>query len=292
MILIAESGSTNIEWRLIYNNGVISNFSGVGINPVHMSIKNIDLVLAATFSEWYKILKSDNILDFKNDKELELYYYGAGVLSEEYSLKLASAFIKYIPNAICHFESDILAAARALCKNEKGIVGILGTGSNSCFYDGQKITDTIASGGYILGDEGSGAYMGKKLISDYIKNLMPSDLRKIFQDRYALQYSSIVKKIYHSDSPSAFLASFSKFIYEFRKIEYMSNLIHDSLSAYFIRNITSLDYKNFDVNLTGSIAWYYKDYIKIIAKESGIKIGRILQLPIDELVEYHIEKLI
>ena len=163
----------------------------------------------------------------------------------------------------------------------------MGTGSNTCFYDGKDVVKNVRAGGFILGDEASGGVLGKKLLSDFIKGLLPEEIEKEFVKRYGLDYPKIVEKVYKQPLPSRFLASFSPFINEFRSHPHINNLLRTSFEEFFTRNIYSYDYKNYDVNLVGSIAYYYEDILKDVAALKGVRIGKILQAPIEGLVEYH-----
>lgn len=278
MILIADSGSTKVDWRAISNDGTVLELTTEGINPVFQT-KEIILSII-----------NDKLVSAFGKDITDIFFYGAGVVSAEMGELLGTYFSEVYPGCKTVADSDILAAAKALCGDNPGIVCIMGTGSNSAFYDGEKIVRNVKAGGFILGDEASGGYLGKRLISDFIKELLPEDLKAEFDKRYNLTYLDIVKEVYKSPVPSRFLASFSPFLSEFREHPYVKALLEDSFDQYLTRNIKHYDYKNNKVNLIGSIAFYYQDILKERAALQGMEIGRIIKSPIIGLVEYYKEK--
>lgn len=279
MKLIADSGSTKVAWRAILNDGSVRAIETEGINPVFME----DAQITNIFTEKL-VPEVGNGVD-------EVFFYGAGVVGGEVSAKLERCFQNVFPGCVCTAVSDVLAAARALCGHKPGIACILGTGSNSCFYDGKDIAQNVKAGGFILGDEASGAYLGKRLISDFIKGLLPEAIEKEFVKRYHLDYMGIVQKVYREPLPSRFLASFSPFINEFRNHPHMANLIKSSFEEFLRRNIVHYDYRSYPVNFVGSIAFYYKDLLEKAVSSAGMRMGKVLKGPIDGLVEYHKEEM-
>lgn len=277
MFLIADSGSTKVDWRAIMDDGSVKSIYTEGINPVFIQKDYI-----------VNILKSKLLPELGSDLK-KVYFYGAGVLSVELSNVLNDAFLEVFPKCNCHAASDLLAAARALCGHSPGIACIMGTGSNSCFYDGKNIIKNIKAGGFILGDEASGGVLGRKLISDYIKGLLPKEIEVEFNKRYQLDYMKVVEMVYKQPLPSRFLASFSPFINEFRNHPHIYTLLRESIDEFFKRNISQYDYKNYPVNFVGSIAYYYRDIFEKIAIENGMRVGKIIKSPVDGLVEYHKE---
>ena len=275
MQLIADSGSTKVSWRAIQDDGSVIAIETVGINPVFMEDAVIEKIL------------NENLVPEIGTKVDRIFFYGAGVVGGEPSAKLVRCFGKVFPGSTCEVVSDVLAAARALCGHKPGIACILGTGSNSCFYDGEGIAQNVRAGGFILGDEASGAYLGKRLVSDFIKGLLPAPIENEFNKRYGLDYPTIVQKVYREPMPSRFLASFSPFIAEFKNHPHMANLLKSSFEEFLRRNIVHYDYKKYPVNFVGSIAFYYKDILEKAVNAAGMRMGVILKGPIDGLVEYH-----
>ncbi|MBR3449897.1 MAG: ATPase [Bacteroidales bacterium] len=275
MQLIADSGSTKVSWRAILDDGSVRAIETVGINPVFMEDAEIESIL------------TEKLVPEIGTKVDAIFFYGAGMVGGEISAKLERCFGKVFPGSTCEAASDVLAAARALCGHKPGIACILGTGSNSCFYDGEGIAENVRAGGFILGDEASGAYLGKRLISDFIKGLLPAPVENAFKKRYGLDYMTIVQKVYREPMPSRFLASFSPFIAEFRNHPHIANLLKSSFEEFLRRNIIHYDYKKYPVNFVGSIAYYYKDILEKAVNASGMRMGTVLQGPIDGLVAYH-----
>ena len=275
MQLIADSGSTKVSWRAILDDGSLKAVETVGINPVFMEDAAIEKIL------------TDQLVPVIGTKVDQIFFYGAGVVGGEPSAKLERCFSKVFPGSTCEAVSDVLAAARALCGHKPGIACILGTGSNSCFYDGEGIAENVQAGGFILGDEASGAYLGKRLLSDFIKGLLPAPIENAFNKRYGLDYMAIVQKVYREPMPSRFLASCSPFIAEFKNHPHMANLLKSSFEEFLRRNIVHYDYKKYPVNFVGSIAFYYKDILEKAVNAAGMRMGTVLQGPIDGLVAYH-----
>jgi N-acetylglucosamine kinase-like BadF-type ATPase len=196
--------------------------------------------------------------------------------------------LKYFPKADIEVGWDLLAAARALCGHEPGIACILGTGSNSCSYDGEKITDNVANLGWILADEGSGTYMGKRLIFDYFRKEMPESLAKQFHARFSWSREEVLEKVYQQEKPGAFLASFAKFIFQHLKEPYCYQLAYQSFTDFFENNVMKYEnYKNLKVHFTGSIGFYFSDVVRQVANDKGITVKNILEGPIAGLTLYH-----
>ncbi len=275
MRLIADSGSTKVDWRAIHSDGSVQEITTAGINPFFQSEEQIIYEL------------EQHLLPDISATVKEIYFYGAGVASPEKVQILQNCFRRVFPKARSNAYSDLLAAARALCGKKAGIACILGTGANSCYYDGENIVDNVPACGYILGDEGSGAVLGRKFISDYLKRQLPVEVSSLFDQKYGLNYNSIIERVYRQPFPNRFLATFSVFLYENRTNPHIDKLLRSSFAEFFQRNILHYDYKKNKVNLVGSVAFHYSDIITEVAAEYGIKIGTILKSPIDGLVEYH-----
>ena len=279
MILIADSGSTKTSWCCLSNKSNARFYSSEGINPYYRSSENI-------VNELKTVLLPK--LPHKVDK---VFFYGAGIVNREKGKVVSDAFAELFPNAKCELASDLLAAARATFRDQKGIACILGTGSNSCFYDGEGIIDQIPPLGFILGDEGSGAYLGKKLAGDYLKKIMPTDLRKKFNEKYPLKYEDFLEGVYRGDTPSRFLAGFVPFLGEHMDNEYCRSLVKNSFKEFLIRNV--MQYPNcklYPVCFVGSLAFYFQTPLKEALSECGLTAGLILKEPLESLVHYHLEK--
>ena len=278
MILVADSGSTKVDWVAIKEDGSTVAVKTAGINPVFITKEKIVNILQVSLSS----IIGSNVS--------EVYFYGAGVVSDTVGSDLESAFNEVFPGVKCFAASDMLAAARALCGDGKGIACIIGTGANSCFFDGEKMAEHVNAGGFILGDEASGGYFGKRLISDFIKGLLPKDIEKAFVEKYDLDYLKIVDKVYKQPAPNRFLASFSYFIEQYRDTEYMQGLLKSGFKDFITRNVYGYNYKEYPLNVVGSIGYIFKRELEEVAAECGVKVGKVLRSPIDGLIEYHKEK--
>jgi glucosamine kinase len=276
MILIADSGGSKTDWRLIYKDGQISQASAPGFNPYYQPVEDLK-----------KSVKEIIVPKIK-DSVSKIFFYGAGVSSQKNQMTIRSAFLEFFPEAQIEIGWDLLAAARALCGHEPGIACIMGTGSNSCLYDGENIVDNVANLGWILADEGSGAYMGKILLVDYLRNKMPSDLATAFRERYPFTREEFLEKIYQQEKPSAFLGTFTKFIFHHLKDPYCYKLVYNSFSEFYENNVMKYkNYQNLKVHFTGSIAFYFSDILRQVANDKGITVKNILEGPIAGLTLYH-----
>lgn len=277
MILIADSGGSKTDWRLIQKDGSIEQAHSPGFNPYYQPIEDL------------KKNVQEALIPKINDAPVEkIFFYGAGVSSIKNQLTIKSAFLEFFPQAQIEIGWDLLAAARALCGHEPGIACIMGTGSNSCLYDGVKITDNVANLGWILADEGSGANIGKKFLVDYLRKKMPAKLAAQFHQRFPLSREEFLEKVYQQEKPSAFLASFSKFIFQHLDEAYCYKLIYDSFTEFYENNVMKYEnYQNLKVHFTGSIAFYFSDILRQVANDKGITVKNILEGPIAGLTLYH-----
>jgi N-acetylglucosamine kinase-like BadF-type ATPase len=279
MLLIADSGSTKTAWRLVDTNKKIHNYLTEGLNPFYKS--HIEII---------EELKTHLLPNFPKDAKVStVFFYGAGCSSKEKCDLVAGALMACFPSANVSVDHDIIGAARATCGNSEGIVCILGTGSNTCLYDGKKIVHAIGGLGYILGDEGSGAHMGKSLLSAYLNEEMPQDIKKDFEATFRLTREEINKRVYEKPLANRFLASFSKFIGDRKEHPYLARTIEMCLDVFIDRYICKYPtYNSKPVHFVGSIAYYYSDFLKRIALKKGISIGKILPYPVEELTLYHL----
>ncbi len=276
MILIADSGATKTDWYFVTHNEIIRTFKTEGINPFLQREDEIDHIL----------LSSD--LPLIAQQTYDVFYYGAGCNYEDKIATVRNSLKKVFSLADITVNHDMLAAARALCQQEAGLACILGTGSNACFYDGENITWNSPSLGYILGDEGSGTYLGKKLLQDFIYGNLPASLKEKFCETFDLTTDAILDNVYKNYLPNRFLASFSAFIYENIKHPYMYGLVYESFYDFLDRHVVKYDgYENYKTNFIGSIAYYYQDILKKVCADLEITSGKIIEAPIQELTKYH-----
>ncbi len=226
-----------------------------------------------------------------NDAVSYVYYYGAGCSSPVKNMIVETAFEKVFVNARINISHDLLGAAHALCADSEGIVAILGTGSNSCYYDGREIKDGIFSLGYFFGDEGSGAYLGKQLLTAYLHKELPADIEERLKQEYPSSLESILDAVYSKPAPSRFLASFSRFINMNREHPYINNLLTEAFKAFYKYQVCCYPkHKEIPVHFVGSVAFHYQDILTQVGLQFGIRTGRFIQAPIDGLVEYHNDK--
>ncbi len=278
MKLLVDSGSTKAAWAFLKEGKVSTQLTTKGINPYQQEATTIQDQVLHTLEEKALLIK-------------EVFFYGSGVTQSSKS-KIESAFDAVCPQLI-HIEaqSDIVAAARALCQHEAGIACILGTGSNSCLYDGKEILANIGGFGFILGDDGSGAVLGKQLLSDFLHHKIPNDLHQKLQKEYDLTVGNILEKVYREDYPNRFLAGFSPFLLKYANNDYVHHLIVTEFRRFFLRKV--LDYPNslaYTVHFTGSIAFHFKDKLLLVAQELGLQIGSVEKAPMDGLIQYHLNK--
>lgn len=281
MIIIADGGSTKTNWCLINEEGKKVLFNTEGYNPYFSDTPYI-----------INSLKKNIPADLPIEHITEVNYYGAGVHNEEKANIIAEAMKAVFKNATINIGHDLLAAARALLGDEKGFAAILGTGTNTCIYDGNDISFHIDSLAYILGDEGSGCYIGKKLLSDYLRGYMPANVREVFWETFKLTEDEILDNIYTKPLPNRFCASFSKFVYDINvNMEYSRNLVKTSFEDFF-KNLVSHypDYQNYSFNCIGSVAYNFRNVLEEVANDYGMKVGKIIRSPIDDLVSYHLNK--
>lgn len=281
MKLIADSGSTKTHWA-ITDKEERKDFYGRGINPVHMTAEEIEAITS-----------NDVATEVRGKMITDVYFYGAGCAGEEKNKRVADALKKVIETKDVRItvESDMTGACRSLMGDEAGICGILGTGSNSCLYDGEKIVENVPALGYILGDEGSGAVIGRRLVGDILKHQATEELEDLFQQKYGLTNDEIITAVYRQPGANRYLAQFTKFITETREEDisnesrdYMTNLLSSEFGRFFRRNIMQYP-QDYAVNLTGSIAYTFRDEITDVANLFGYEIGEISQEPMDGLIE-------
>lgn len=275
MKLIADSGSTRTEWALVEGTQVIQRLFTEGLNPFFQTRREISRSVRLGLPEIF----------FKKKLE-QVYYYGAGCSSYEKKNVLGASLVAQFKTPI-QVESDLVAAARSLFKSEAGIACILGTGSNSCFYNGKIIVKNVKSGGYILGDEGSGAAMGKHFASDALKNLAPQPIIADFYDKFRITPDELMDTVYNAPFPNRFLATIAYFLSDYLDNDYVYSLVTDNLRNFFTRCICQYDYANYPVRFVGSMAYHYADLLKQVAGEYGITLNVIEETSMNGLIEFH-----
>ena len=281
MILIADSGSTKTEWCLVDSNGRTRIFKTEGYNPCYMGAEQLSGILRPNLPN-----------DFNPNCVTRVVFYGAGVYEDKYSV-IEQAIRPVFPHAHIDAAMDLIGSVRALLGHNSGFAAILGTGTNSCLYDGIKISHNIDSLGFLLGDEGSGGYMGKRLIGDYIRGYMPEDLREKFRDTYRITNDELIERIYSHPMPNSYCASFTCFLTgECAGHEYLEqSIIRDSFRDFF-KNIVSHypDYTHYSFNCVGSIGWIFRQALTEVAQEYHMQTGNIIANPMPGLIKYHSKK--
>ena len=276
MKIIAECGATKSDWRLISDGVGIKQVLAEGINVSAMAMDAVRAVVNNAFKQFAGL---ENVT--------AVHLYVAGVVTEEIEAELKATLSAYCPSASLEVETDLVAAARAACGHAPGIAAIIGTGSNSCQWDGEKIVRKVPAGGFILGDEGSAATLGKLFISDFLKGLVPQAVADDFASRCPSDYQSIVASVYRSQSPSAYLGSLAPFIMEHYDQPYIKELVDGNFRSFINRSLKQYDTEGCPVGVVGGFGYALKDIFLSIASEEEIKISRIIKAPIDGLIEYH-----
>lgn len=275
MKLIAESGSTRTEWALVEDNHLVQRVFTEGLNPFFQTRREISRSVRLGLPESFFKKKLDQV-----------YYYGAGCSSYEKKNILGASLVAQFKTPI-QVESDLLAAARGLFKCEAGIACILGTGSNSCFYDGKIIVKNVKAAGYILGDEGSGAVLGKLFLADLLKGLAPKELANEFHEKFRISVNDVMESVYNLPFPNRFLRTIAYFLGDYMDNEYVYNLLTNNLRSFFNRNVCQYDYINYPIRFVGSLAYAYPDILQEVAQEFGVEIDVIEETPMNGLIEFH-----
>ena len=280
MLIISDCGATKADWAVIRDGEDVLKFSTCGFNAAVE--KNADKLASSLKNGLERLSVIPGV-------PLSLYIYCAGVVSETLASEFQATFHAFFPGAQVEIYSDMLGAARAVCGHNAGVVGILGTGSNSCIYDGNAITLQGRGGGYVLGDEASGAWFGKRLLSDYIRRLLPRDLDEALGREYDIDYQKIVQGVYRSGVPSAYLASYFPFVQQHRDSPYIKQLMQEGLALYFDRVLSAYcrELESLPLSFCGSVAYFCRDRIRECASERGWKIAGILRSPIEGLIDFH-----
>ena len=277
MILIADSGSTKTSWCVTHNGSMVLTFETEGFNPYF------------TNSEYIVSALSKTVPGTLDPAEIaQVYFYGSGCFPDK-KIVISAALNRLFPGASIDVELDLLGTARALLGDRPGFASILGTGTNSCLYDGKAITLNIDSLGYILGDEGSGTFIGKRLLADYLRGYMPADVSVAFTKKYGTDKEEVFNRIYSQPLPNRYCASFVPFLKE-PGIDsgYVNEVLNFSFTEFFEKLVKHYPaYEQYSFNCTGSIAYHFKDQLLSVANRYNMKSGVILQQPMEGLIRYH-----
>jgi N-acetylglucosamine kinase-like BadF-type ATPase len=278
MLLIADSGSTKTTWNLIDHAQNVNACTTGGINPFQLGLDEILHLLEVEFA-----LPCTDIS--------KIYFYGAGCAFPDKNRIVEEALSRYFNVCDIQVNSDLLAAARSLCGNRQGIACILGTGSNSCYYNGQDIVQNVSPLGYVLGDEGSGNALGRRLLSDVLKNQLSEEIQRVFFETYPVTTGEILDHVYRKPFPNRYLAQYARFVSANIVYPEMQTLASNCFREFFQRNLMQYDLaKQLPVHFTGGVAFHFVEIIRTIAGEFGLTVGNITQEPMRGLVEYHLER--
>ena len=274
--IIVESGATKSDWRVLGGDGSeIKRFLRAGTNVSSMKLEDIKSTITEAFA-------SEGL-----EKAAGFYLYTAGVVTPE----IADGLVKHLRSLAqideIEINNDLMGAARGACGHEPGIAAILGTGSNTCFYDGSTLSQKVYSGGYVIGDEGSGASLGKLFLADFIKGLVPDEIARDFAKEFDSSYAGIVQGVYRSASPSGYLGSLAPFILRHYSHPYAKALVDKNFQSFIDRSLLRYDTARYPVGIVGGFGWACKDIITPLLDKAGIKVSRFIKAPIEGLCEYH-----
>ena len=278
MVVIVESGASKSDWSVLDGSGtIIRQFTGGGTNVSTMRLEDVKRTLGETIST----RKLENVSGF--------YLYTAGVVTKAISEELSAFISGLFPAADIDIQNDLVGAARGACGHAPGIAAILGTGSNTCFYDGEAIHQKVYSGGYIIGDDGSAATLGKLFLSDFIKGLVPKEISEEFAGEFDASYPAIVEGVYRSPSPSGFLGSLAPFIIDRYSHPYVKDLVDRNFLSFIDRSLLRYDTASYPLGIVGGFGWACKEIFRPLCEKAGIRISRFVKAPIEGLCEYHRE---
>ena len=276
MILIADSGSTKTDWCVAKDGFTVKRFTTQGINPYHQDERRINGIVL------------DELLPQTGEYKIKkIVFYGSGCREETIPAMKTILHSAFNNNIEVEIYSDLLGAARAICGHEEGIACILGTGSNSCLYDGKKIADNIPPLGYILGDEGSGATLGKIFINEILKNNQMSDLKKEFLQVLKMTEGDIIDRVYRQPMANRFLASLAPFIHSHIERHEVNEIVTENFRQFLLKNVKRYHRDDLQVSFIGSIAWHFKSQLLQSALEENVYVGRVEKSPMDGLLRYH-----
>ena len=273
--MIADSGATKTDWCLVRDGEILQRFSGNGISPVYQSEEEIAMEIR------------EQVWPHLKEREIHaIHFYGSGCIPGK-TVLVENALQQSFPIEEIHVYSDLIAAAHSLCSHEAGIACILGTGSNSCQWNGSEITAQISPLGFILGDEGSGAALGRQLVGDALKNQLTPGLKEKLLEEQQLTPSLIIDKVYRQPFPSRFLASLAPFLLNNIGDDSIRKIVNRSFTDFLERNVMQYDYMHHKVHFVGSVAWHFASIVREVAATKGIVIGKIEQSPMPGLIDYY-----
>lgn len=281
MLIIVDSGSTKADWQVINADGSHELHTTMGFNPFFHDEDRIETELKKSF------VKDVNVVEAK-----KVYFYGAGCSDKMRCDIVKRGLERIFTNAeTIEVEHDLLGSARATCGNEAGIACIIGTGSNTCLYDGKDVIDNVSNLGYLLGDEGSGSHLGKLLIRAYFYRELPDDMIEFFHEEFGNNKRVILNKIY-GEAPNVYLASFARFFSKHKSHFYIQKLANEAFAELTRRHILKYNgCNNIPIHFVGSVAYHFQDILKTTLEEHNLTLGVVIQKPIDALVDFHLKNI-
>lgn len=280
MILVADSGSSQSDWMLALPDGKRLAFTTKGLNPFFVNEKDIAKI----------IQNADEILPHA-DQVTEVYFFGSGCTSPDRREMVSNALSQLFTEAFISVEADLLGAAYATCGNRKGYIATLGTGSDVSFFDGRDVLPTRQGIGYVLGDEGSGVWFGKQLITRFLYGSMPADLAIEFDAKYRLNKEIVIKNVYQRATPNAYLASFALFMAAYRDHPFIDELLKKGFTEFIKTNIKPFpDHGDYVCHFVGSVAYFFIEQLREVCEQHGVKVGKVLSRPITELFNYIVQR--
>ena len=279
MIIIVESGATKSDWRKIDGNGaLVSRSLHHGTNVSSMKMETVKSVLA------------EGLKSIEATQEDRFYLYTAGVITEDIRKELKEYILSLIDFKDIDIQNDLVGAARGALGHQSGVAAIMGTGSNTCFYDGKQVSQTVYSGGFILGDDGSGSVLGKMFINDYLKKLIPEDIARDFESKYDGSYMNIVENVYRGSSPAAYLGGFAPFILSHYDNPHIKRLVDTNFQNFIDRSLKTYDTETYPVGIVGGFAYACRDIFVPMCEKAGIRLAGIIKEPIEGLTNYHLSE--
>ena len=281
MLLVADSGSTKCDWLISESGKEDGKFSTIGFNPYFRSAENIKS----------EIRKNEALCDVAPSVD-RLYFYGAGISSAEMQDVVSTALSSIFINAELVVDHDLLGSVYATCGDQPGISCILGTGSNACYYDGVNIHQAVPSLAYILGDEASGSYFGKELITRYLYNELPLEIHESFKAEFSLTKEDIFEAVYQKPNANVYLASFMKFLGKHKDHGWVRGILFDGFNTFINTHISKYEnHREVPVHFVGSLAVHFQDILRMACERHGVTVGKIIKKPVNSLLNYHWSKL-
>jgi N-acetylglucosamine kinase-like BadF-type ATPase len=282
MKFVVESGSTKANWAMVNQGGkIVGSFDTMGFNPFFHSADFIGK----------HIRKNEELTNTAKQID-EVYFYGAGCSSDHYKHIVVQGLMQVFDNASIHVDHDLVAAAYSTYNGEPCISCIIGTGSNSCFFDGEHLTEEVPALAYILGDEGSGSYFGKRLLADYLYKKQPPEIVEDFEESYFLSKAIIFENVYQKPFANVYLAGFTPFVSKHRTHPYFQQIIHDGMKLFLENHVCCFPhFKTIPAHFVGSVAFHFSEELTEEANKLGVRMGNIIRQPIEHLVSYHVKYL-